>query len=139
VKGFSQKISPAWVLRITLGAMYLYSGSDLLRHPAGWQWAIPYWLRTVISSAVDINRYIQFQGILEILVALIFLAPFASRRIVSYAAMISALEFAAILLLALIPFSESNFLITFRDIGLLGASFALFLVAARNGESPIKL
>jgi hypothetical protein len=49
-------------------------------------------------------------------------------------ALLSAFEFAAILMLALFPFSEANFLITFRDIGLLGAAVALFILAGEGRD-----
>src|SRR3989344_1446153 len=103
-----------WALRLGLGLMYLYSGIDLFRHPTAWHWALPMWLRDIIT---------QF----------IFLCWVMPKVIVKFAALISLLEMLGILILAFFPFSGANFAITFRDIGLLGASTALFfLVAGRD-------
>jgi len=123
-----KKISPEWSLRLTLGAMYLYSGQDLIRHPTAWHWALPFWLKELIMSAVSLDAYLKFQGAVEILLALVFLAWFLKPTIVKMASLLASIEFLTILILAFFPWSEANFLITFRDIGLLGASFALFLL-----------
>ena len=64
----------------------------------------------------------QVQGVGEILVALIFVIWFAPRNLVRYVAFLSALEMALILIFTGID------LITFRDIGLLGLSLAIFLI-----------
>ena len=127
-----KKFKPERVLRVCLGAMYLYSGIDLFRHPTAWQWALPYWLKQIILQFADINSYLRFQGIIEIIMALSFLAWFLKPAIVKWVAFISFIEMAVILILAFIPFREANFLITFRDIGLLGASFSLFLLISSS-------
>ncbi|MBI4094603.1 MAG: hypothetical protein HY435_00200 [Candidatus Liptonbacteria bacterium] len=133
---FLMRISPEWSLRITLGAMYLYSGQDLIRHPSAWTWAIPFWLRELISKVMTVDAYIRFQGAVEVVFALVLLAWFARPVLVKWIALLSTLEFAAILALAFMPFSEANFLITFRDIGLLGASLALFFILLAK-EKPL--
>ena len=125
---FLSKVSPEWSLRATLGAMYLYSGQDLIRHPSAWTWAVPFWLRELIGKFVPLHGYVRFQGAVEIVFALVLLAWFAKPVFVRWVALLSTIEFAGILALAFIPWSEANFLVTFRDIGLLGASLALFLV-----------
>ena len=81
---------------------------------------------------MPLNTYLQIQGTVEIIFALILLAWFLKPKIVRWVAILSSLEFLAILLLALFPWSEANFLVTFRDIGLLGASVALVLVIGRK-------
>lgn len=125
---FLQKIRPEWYLRLGLGLMYLYSGIDLVRHPTAWYWALPYWLRQYITAGVPLDMYLRIQGAIEILLALILLGWFLPRSLVRVAAVVAALEFAIILILAFLPFSEANFLITFRDIGLLGAALALLII-----------
>lgn len=130
------KISLEWPLRFGLGIMYLYSGFDLARHPTAWHWALPYWMREIITGAVPLNTYLQMQGMVEIVFALVLLAWFLPRRAVWLVALLSVFEFAAILILAFVPFSEANFLITFRDIGLLGAACALLLLVSRQAETP---
>ena len=122
-----------WALRLGLGLMYLYSGIDLFRHPTAWHWALPMWLRDIITQFISLNNYLKLQGVLEIVIALIFLCWVMPKVIVKFAALISLLEMLGILILAFFPFSGANFTITFRDIGLLGASTALFfLVAGRD-------
>lgn len=127
-----QKIKPEWPLRLGFGIMYLYSGIDLIQHPTAWHWALPYWMREIITSSVSLNTYLQAQGMVEIVFAFVLLAWFLPRRAVWMAALLSVLEFAAILALAFVPFSEANFLITFRDIGLLGGAFTLLLLMSRH-------
>lgn len=126
------KIAPVWPLRIAFGLMYLYSGIDLIQHPTAWHWALPYWLREIITSGVSLNTYLQAQGMMEVVFALILLAWFLPRRAVWLIALLSVFEFAAILVLAFVPFSEANFLITFRDIGLLGGAFTLLLLVSKH-------
>ena len=131
---YLSRMSPEWVLRIGIGVMYLYSGFDLLAHPTAWHWALPYWLAQIIRSVVPIDTYLRFQGSVEILMALCLLAWFLKAQIVKWVALLSTLEMAAILVLAFLPFSETNFLITFRDIGLLGGSLALTAMLFQKDE-----
>lgn len=125
---FLQKISPEWSLRLGLGLTYLYSGIDIMSHPTAWYWALPYWLKQTITALVPLHTYLRIQGSVEIIFALVLLAWFSKPKIISWVAIISATEFSVILLLALVPWSGANFLVTFRDIGLLGASVALAAV-----------
>ena len=119
---FLQKISPEWSLRLGLGLVYLYSGYNLLFYPAGWVWAIPGWFSKIVSQVLPLESYLRMQGGVEIVMALIFIVWFAPRKLVLAAAAFSSLEFLFILLFA------PQFSITFRDIGLLGAAIALFLI-----------
>ena len=128
-----KKLTPEWALRLGLGIMYLYSGFDIFSHPSAWYWAMPYWLKQFITSFVSLGAYLKLQGVLEIIFAAIFLAWFLKPAFVKWVALLSTLEFAAILLLAFVPWNETNFLITFRDIGLLGASLALFVLFTVSG------
>lgn len=135
---FISKISPVWALRLALGVMYLYSGIDLIRHPTAWVWALPYWLRQAITAAVPLNTYLQFQGTVEIVFAIILLGWFIKPVAVKWVALLSTLEFAVILILAFFPWSEANFSITFRDIGLFGAALTLFaLLSKRETETSL--
>lgn len=125
---FFKKINPEWSLRIGFGIMYLYSGLDLIRHPTAWHWAMPLWFKKLITSAISLDTYLRFQGIIEIVFAVILLGWFFKTAIVKIVALLSSLEMAGILALAFIPWSESNFLITFRDVGLLGGALALLAI-----------
>ena len=124
-------------MRIGLGAMYLYSGYDLMAHPTAWHWALPYWLRQVITQFMPLDTYLRMQGVVEIIMALVLLAWFLQPVIVKWIAMLSALEFLTILVFAFVPFSEANLLITFRDIGLLGASLALLATLLRKNGAVV--
>ena len=128
------KINPAWPLRLGLGVMYLYSGIDLMRHPTAWHWALPYWFRQIIVTGIPLNTYLEIQGAVEVVFALVLLAWFLPRSAARIVVFLSILEFGAILVFAFLPFSEANFLITFRDIGLLGAAIALYILIGRYTE-----
>lgn len=129
---FLKKIDPEWSLRVGFGVMYLYSGSDLIRHPTAWYWALPLWFKNLITSAVNLNTYLRFQGIIEIVFAIVLLGWFFKRATVKIVAILSALEMALILAFAFIPWSEANFLITFRDLGLLGGALALLAILLKK-------
>jgi len=124
---FLRNIHPTWPLRLGLGLMYLYSGIDIIRHPSAWTWAIPPWFSQLVLVFMPIDTYMKIQGALEVLLAVVFLLWFLPRRVVLLAAFVSCIEIAGILLLA--PLSQ--FLITFRDLGVLGASAALFLLSLK--------
>ena len=83
-----------------------------------------------------IDAYLQFQGVVEIMFALVLLGWFLKPKLVKWVALLSTLEFAVILFLAFVPWSEANFLITFRDIGLLGGALALVSLLARKENIP---
>ncbi len=123
-----QKLNPTWVLRLGLGAMYLYSGYDLFVHPTAWVWAAPMFLKNFISSFASVTAYLKFQGVVEIIIAVIFLLPFFPKTILKLAAFISVLEMATILIFTGID------TITFRDIGLLGASTALLILSYQQNN-----
>src|SRR3972149_2580320 len=108
--------------------MYVYSGFDLVRNPTGWLWAVPFWFSDLVQLLMPLEQFLRIQGGVELALALIFFLWFLPRKIVLVASAISSLEIAGILFFA--PFSQ--FLITFRDLGVLGASFALFLVTLQK-------
>ncbi len=118
--------TPIWILRIGLGLMFAYSGTSLIRHPLDWQGFLPPWFGELVSRFLPLPTYLAFQGIGELVMAAVFLLPFMPRNIVRVAAMAAALEFAGILLFTGLD------LITFRDIGLLGAAAALSALTVRR-------
>ena len=126
----ANKISPLWPLRLGLGLMYIYSGYDLFYHPTSWVWAVPPWFAQLISPIISVVAFLRFQGIVEFLMALLLLAWFSGKWSVRIVAIFSTLEMAAVLLFTGID------LITFRDIGLLGASSALLILSFREGGMP---
>ncbi len=136
---FLTKISPEWALRIGFGIMYLYSGFDLFLNPTAWHWALPLWLKKIIDPFVygggDISfldSYLQLQGIIELVFAIVLLGWFVKRSVVKIIALLSSLEMAGILAFAFLPWNETNFLITFRDIGLLGGAVALLAILLKK-------
>jgi len=124
---FLQKISAVWILRISLGISYVYSGYDLFVNPKGWIWAVPQWFSQLLTNAgISVDTYLQLQGISELLLAVLFFAWFLGKWGLRIAAAVSAIEIAAILIFVGID------LVTFRDIPILGASLALFIISFRE-------
>lgn len=126
----SNTTNARWALRLGLGIMYLYSGVDIVLHPTAWTWAIRQ-LPIVIQNSIGTITggevaFLTIQGASEILLALIFLAWFLPYRLVRWVALLSALEIGFILLLVGVD------AITFRDIGVLGASVALVFNLREN-------
>lgn len=128
---FFQNVQPVWPLRIGLGLMYVYSGVSLIRHPLDWQGFLPPWFADLMSRVLPLPTYLAVQGAGELVLAAVFLLPFVTLFFVRIAAVLAALEFAGILLFTGLD------LVTFRDVGLLGAAVALALLAAprRSGHS----
>ncbi len=130
---FLSKLTPEWALRVGLGAMYVYSGVDIIRHPNAWFWAVrplftwfPANMQLALTKPEVMSKYLVFQGIGELVLALMLLGWFIPKYLVKWSVALSVLEFAVILIL--IPIDA----ITFRDIGLLGAFIALWLMLMRG-------
>lgn len=122
------------MLRLGLGGMFLYSGFDLLRHPAGWYWAVrplPWVIQNAINNWIGIDQYLRAQGIVELVFALMFFAWFLPRRMVKTVSLLVSFEMATILLLVGVGGD------TFRDIGVLGAATALFFVKSSQHGTNI--
>jgi hypothetical protein len=121
---FLTKLSPIMFLRLGLGLMFLYSGFDIVRNPNAWSWAVhglPIFIQSMID-AIGLETYLRLQGMSEILLAAALLAWFLPRKIGAIAGLIAGLEMLAITVLVGLD------AVTFRDIGLVGAGFALFLL-----------
>ncbi|MEK7622013.1 MAG: hypothetical protein AAB415_02430 [Patescibacteria group bacterium] len=117
------RLKPELVLRLSLALTYFYSGYSLLTSPKSWTQFAPLWFRDFLDSLnFPLTAFVQVQGAIEIIMALVFVIWFMPRRWVRYAAFLSSLE------MGLILFFTGIDLITFRDIGLLGLSFAIFLI-----------
>ncbi len=127
---FLQKINPAWALRLGLGLMYLYSGFDLFYYPSHWYGFVPQWFSRAIMPFLSTEIYLRIQGAGEIVIGLLFLAWFSGVWGVRAAALLAVFEMASILLFVGID------PITFRDIGLLGATLALLVISFQNFNFP---
>ena len=128
MKNFINKINSEWVLRISLAAMYAYSGLDLMRHPKSWYWAIrplPNFVQKIINS-FGIDLFLQIQGIVELTFAIILILWFLPKIFSMIVAVLITIEMALILILVGVDG------ITFRDIGLLGASLSLYIIIYKN-------
>lgn len=126
---FIQRINPQWALRLGLGLMYLYSGSDLFYNPQHWYGFAPQWFMDLVTSFVSMDTYLRIQGIGEFVLGLLFLAWFSGKWGVRIASLIATVELASILL-----FVGAD-LVTFRDIGLLGAALALLIVSLKSDST----
>ena len=116
-------LKPQFILRLSLAITYFYSGWSLLTSPTSWTQFVPFWLKEqLMNFNFPVAVFVQVQGAVEMLLALIFILWFMPRNLVCYAALFSALEMAFILIFTGID------LTTFRDIGLLGLSLGIFLI-----------
>jgi hypothetical protein len=134
MNNFMQKLSSEWAVRLGLGLMYLYSGYDLFMNPKGWYWAVrpvPQAIQDILVNPIGIDNFLKIQGLGEIALAVAMLAWFFPRWVLKIAAVLSVIEMAAILLMTGID------AVTFRDIGLLGASNALLIMAYQKNEQRI--
>lgn len=123
---FLNKLNPAWALRLGLGFMYLYSGSDLFYNPQHWYGFVPKWFSQAVTQVASVEAYLKLQGVAEMIIGVLFLAWFFGANGVRLAAGLAALEMALILLFVGID------PITFRDIGLLGAAIALLVMSSQS-------
>jgi hypothetical protein len=123
------KLKPEWILRIFLGLMFLYSGYDIVVHPTAWTWAVralPEFVTGIIDQTVGTVTYLRLQGASELLLAFALLAWFFPRKVTIIAAAVATIEMFAITLLVGLDS------VTFRDIGLIGAGWALFVILVQQ-------
>lgn len=128
--GKLSKISPEWFLRLGLGGVYLYTSIDIFLHPKGWYWAVrglPQFMQGAVNS-IGIDNYLRAQAALEFAIALALLFWFLPKTLPMIAGFLVGLQMAAILLLVGISLD------TFRDIGLLGAGLALFVLLKKDSN-----
>ncbi len=121
--GILRKFNAEWALRLSLGAMYLYSGIDIVRHPNAWTWAIrslPDFVNQIITD-FGVEKFLYIQGATEIIFGVILVLWFMPKKIIKYTGLLSAIEMTTIVLLVGVD------AVTFRDIGLIGSGLALFL------------
>lgn len=125
----ARKLSkPEIYVRLGLGIMFLYSGYDIIRNPDNWISFIgntPEWARSIIEQ-IGTDKFLLGQGIVEMLIGVVMLVWFLPRRLLKLAAFVAVIEIASILWLVGID------LVTFRDIGLLGAAVSVLAFAARR-------
>ena len=123
---FFTKLTPLVALRAGLGLMYIYSGYDLFMYPQHWYGFLPSWLSRLAYQIGSVDAYLKFQGAGECLMGVIFLMWFIKGKTLAVTAVLATLEMGLILIwVGIDP-------ITFRDIGLLGASVAVLIMSSEN-------
>ena len=125
---FLKKINPEWPLRLGLGLMYLYSSYDIFYNTEIWKSYVPPWFFHLITPIMPLGLYLKIQSVGEFIMALLFLAWFSGRRGLQIVSALATFEMAGILL------SSKLHNIIFRDIGLLGASIALLIIAFQQSK-----
>ncbi len=125
---YTRVLNAEWMLRLGLGAMYIYSGLSLVKNPEKWKWAVLGLPQSMISTiqSIGIERFLMAQGIVEIIFAATFVLWFIPRKISMLCAFLSALEMVFILIFLGVDGG------TFRDIGLLGATLGLYVLLKKN-------
>lgn len=126
---FLKSISPLWILRLSLGLAYLYSGYDLLVHPTGWYWAIrglPQFIQTIITDSIGLDHFLRTQGVGELVIAFALVAWFLPKWALKWASFLVVAQMALILIFVGLSLD------TFRDIVILGAGLALFVISLKK-------
>ena len=126
---FLKNISPSWILRLSLGVSYLYSGYDLFVHPTGWYWAVrglPQFIQTVITDSIGLDHFLRTQGAVELMIAFAMFAWFLPKWTLKWSSFLIAAQMALILVFVGVSLD------TFRDIVILGAGFALFVISLKR-------
>lgn len=119
-------ISPVWPLRIGLGLVFLYSGTSIIAQPMTWAGFLPSNVYLTISSFMPVEVYMRIQGGGELLMGMLLLIWFTPRWLLVSASGLAAFEMLGILTIVGID------QVTFRDLGLLGASLSLVLFLLGN-------
>ena len=108
------KLNPVLMLRLGLGAVFIYAGLSSLMSPFLWMSFVPQWVGVIIP----IETFLVFHGVFEVLLGVTLISGFF-LRVASILAFLS--------LLSIIVFFGVDE-ITFRDFGLLMSALALFLL-----------
>lgn len=110
------KSLPLWLLRIGLATMFLYAAISSFLQPTEWLGYLP----GFVSSIFDAELVLKLFSVVEIALAAWLLSGVYTR----YAALL-----AAVMLIGVTVSNFSLFAISFRDIGLALAAFALALLS----------
>ncbi len=105
----------SWLLRLGLAFVFLYAAVGAFQHPEQWIGFLP----TMLTKLVDADLAIKLIGVFQIVLVIWLL----SGRYIKYCAALCAAMLAGIIIS-----SPGQFLITFRDVGLVFMAAALFFV-----------
>ncbi|MEX0689919.1 MAG: hypothetical protein WD095_00590 [Candidatus Paceibacterota bacterium] len=111
-------LKPEMILRIGLGAVFVYAGISSLSSPGLWFGFIPPW----IGSLIDVEIIVLAHGIIQTALGVGLLLNYLIRE-VSFIAFID-------ILLIIVFFGIDP--VTFRDFGLLMMALALFIISSDN-------
>ena len=114
--------SPQIPLRAGLAFTYLYSGLGLVTKPENWYGFAPTWFVDLVENFISINTFLRVQGVAELILGILLLSWFLKPKFIFIVAILGTLQILSIIIFAGID------LITFRDIGLLGAWLALMSI-----------
>lgn len=103
---------PYLLLRSSLGLTFVWIGVDILRHPTSWIGYVP----ANLPTGLDRSLTLQLGGVFDVALGLLFLAD----RFPKTTALLAALHIGGVLA------TQGIDAVVVRDIGLLGASLALF-------------
>tara|TARA_B100000745_G_scaffold300364_1_gene254029 strand:- start:7470 stop:7958 length:489 start_codon:yes stop_codon:yes gene_type:complete len=121
---FTKRITqPEVFLRLGLGLTFLWSGYNIYTTPENWLGfleQLPAWLIDPLTTYLTFEQILLAQGVAEMVFGAVFLLWFVPYGIVKLVSFIVALELAVIIWLLGVD------TVTFRDIGLLGATLAVF-------------
>lgn len=120
MKGFTdRKQLPALILSFGLAFVFLYAGIASLLNPLLWVSYLPQFMGNFIALDVAL----RFIAVYEIILGLLLV----SGKFRKVAAVLSALTLAGIIVSSL-----NQFVITFRDVGLLMMAVALFFIGEES-------
>lgn len=103
------------IIRVGLAAVFAYAAIDAFREPDAWVSFMPAFITKMVTAKTALDLISVFQ--------LVLAAALLIGRYIKYVATLTA-----VMLLGIVVFNTSTFLITFRDIGLIAASIALILL-----------
>jgi uncharacterized membrane protein YphA (DoxX/SURF4 family) len=113
---------PEIYLRIGLAGTFIYSGYDIYKNPSnqiGYVETLPQWILDAVQSYMPLSMFLTIQGITEIIFGIILLVWFSPPKIIRLVSVLVGVK------LILILYFLGIDTVTFRDIGLVGAVFAL--------------
>ncbi|MAF80352.1 hypothetical protein CL629_04740 [bacterium] len=118
------KIKPELVLRIGLAGTFLYAGLNSILNPTSWIGFIPQWINSIPLLTREL--FLTIHGMFEIILAIALLVGIYKKL----AALLAFLSIGVIVIFSGIDD------VTFRDFGLLGASYALMLLYRKKIDKP---
>ena len=125
---FSNKKTAFFILRLGLTIVLLYAGISMLIDSTPWIGFVPMWLVGIlIKIGLPVELFLAAHAIFEIILALWILSGWHIR----WAGLVLFLDMLSILIFYGID------LVTFRDIGLLGAALFLSLYSTQENQNPL--